>query len=148
MDIFERIELWGSYNIFIEYVTIDQIVNGYGEEVAKGSMPAVTYTVNVIKDGDCVHELSCDHLKEALEDGLRFAYFHYSHLLPPYGGTRTLMKDLPVGTSFLVYNGSWRGEIVLKKGVKCILIKGDKLKDAREIRDHDVLDLEIEKEKE
>lgn len=144
MDILEQIQWWGKKGIFIEYITIDQIANGYGHEVAKGVMPAVTYTVNVIKDGDYLHEVSFDSLKEALEDGLQYAKAHFSHFnQTPYGGEKTLMKSLDVGTKFHVCNGSWDGEIVIKDGEKCILMKGDAPGNAFAIKSDYTLDINI-----
>ncbi|AMW62576.1 hypothetical protein BI001_gp180 [Bacillus phage Zuko] len=40
----------------------------------------------------------------------------------PYGGTKTVISSLPVGTKFYVCNGAWRGSIVMKDGVKQLQI--------------------------
>lgn len=147
MDIIDKIQFWAKNEIFIEYITIDQIVNGYGEQVEKGNMPPVTFTVNVIKDGEYLHEMSFDDLREALEDGHKFALAyakeHFPDMVTPYGGKRTRMIDLEVGTKFHVCNGYWNGEVIMKDGAKCILIQGDSLQNAFVIEDNYILDIEM-----
>lgn len=61
-----------------------------------------------------------------------------------YGGTTTVIKSLPVGTKFYVHNGAWNGEIISRDGVKCVLIEGEKVENAREIKDERTLDISIE----
>jgi hypothetical protein len=61
-----------------------------------------------------------------------------------YGGTTTIIKTLDVGTKFYVNNGAWNGEIVLKDGVKCILIEGDDMENAMPIIDDRTLDITIQ----
>lgn len=60
-----------------------------------------------------------------------------------YGGTTTVMNELPVGTKFYVNNGAWNGEIILKNEIKSILIKGDSLENAIPIEKDSTLDITI-----
>lgn len=62
---------------------------------------------------------------------------------PSYGGTRTVMSTLPVGTKFYVHNGAWNGEIIDVNNQKKLLIEGDDMKNARDIVDGHTLDISI-----
>jgi len=42
-----------------------------------------------------------------------------------YGGVKTIMRTLPVGTKFYVHNGVWEGEVVEVNGEKGISIGGE-----------------------
>lgn len=42
-----------------------------------------------------------------------------------YGGTFTIIDDLPIGTKFYVNNGGWQGKIVDNNGVKSVLVDED-----------------------
>lgn len=75
MNLFQKIEEWANKGISIEYVVINQIENGYGEQVKKGIMPLVTYTVYVNRqsDGETLYAESFDHIEEALTAGVEYA---------------------------------------------------------------------------
>lgn len=59
--------------IIIDCVAVNQIENGYGEQVKNGSMSVVTYTVEVMDNRlDVIYQESCDTFKEALEAGVKW----------------------------------------------------------------------------
>lgn len=60
-----------------------------------------------------------------------------------YGGVKTAMHTLPVGTKFYVVNGAWSGEIVLKNNQKHVLIEGDSMENARPINEDHTLNIRI-----
>lgn len=80
VDILERVETWSKKGVLIEYIIIDQRENGFGKEVEKGEMPAYTYTVSVLQDGDELYsEALFDHLAEALLAGLSYTDKTFGH---------------------------------------------------------------------
>ncbi|PLS19078.1 hypothetical protein CVD28_01340 [Bacillus sp. M6-12] len=78
MNLFKEIENWSRKGIAIEYAIIDQIENGYAEQVNKGHMPPVTYTVyvNRMSDGETLYAESFDEIEEALVAGVKYAETH------------------------------------------------------------------------
>lgn len=44
---------------------------------------------------------------------------------PRYGGVLTDLAALPVGTTFYVRNGAWKGEIILRDGKKFVNAGGN-----------------------
>lgn len=75
MDIFEKVEDISRKGYSIEYVMVDQIANGCEERVKQGLIPAVTYTVYVMRlsDGEQLYAESSDHIQDGLVEGIRFA---------------------------------------------------------------------------
>jgi hypothetical protein len=75
MNLFQKIEEWANKGISIEYIVINQIENGYAEQVDKGHMPLITYTVYVNRqsDGETLYTESFDHIEEALTAGINYA---------------------------------------------------------------------------
>ncbi len=75
MDIFTRLENLSNKGIIIDVVAINQIENGYEEEVKLGNMPLITYTVEVMNTtlDNIIYQESCDSFKEALEVGIKWA---------------------------------------------------------------------------
>lgn len=73
MDIFEKIESLAKQGIIVDCVAVNQIQNGYKEQVEDGSMPLITYTVEVMNNelSDMLYTESCDTFKEALESGVK-----------------------------------------------------------------------------
>lgn len=64
----------------------------------------------------------------------------------PYGGTRTLLKDLPVDTRFYINNGHANARIILIDNNKHMLYTGSDLSEARLCTDDLYLDITIEEE--
>ena len=74
MDIFEQIESLREKGIVIDVVAVNQIENGYEEQVKAGSMPLITYTVEVLDTSlEVLYAESCNNLKEALKAGVAAA---------------------------------------------------------------------------
>jgi hypothetical protein len=71
---FDKIERLAKKGIIIDCVAVNQIENGYQEQVSDGSMPLITYTVEVMTTSlELLYTESCDSFKEALEAGLKWA---------------------------------------------------------------------------
>ena len=75
MDIFKEIEELNQKGIVIDCVAINQINNGYQEQVNNGSMPLITFTVEVMDTSlELLYSESCCSLKEALDAGRKAAH--------------------------------------------------------------------------
>ena len=75
MDLLKKVDEFKKKGIIIEVNAIDQIENGMQEQIKDGSMPLVTYTVNVMNSdmSDILYAESCDWFSEALMAGIRYA---------------------------------------------------------------------------
>lgn len=75
MDIFAEIDKLAKKGIIIDCVAVNQIENGYEEQVKAGSIPLITYTVEVmnINLDDILYTESCDSYKDALIAGIKWA---------------------------------------------------------------------------
>lgn len=74
MDIFEQIENLANRGIIIDCVAVNQEQNGYGDQVKNGTMPLVTYTVEIMDTSlEVLYAESCNNFKTALDAGLKAA---------------------------------------------------------------------------
>lgn len=74
LDIFDKINTLTKKGIIIDCVAINQIDNGYGERVEEGSMPLITYTVEVMDTNlEILYQESGNTFKQALEAGVKWA---------------------------------------------------------------------------
>lgn len=74
MDILKKIESICKKGYSIEYMVVDQIGNGFEDMVERGLIPAVTYTVYVIRivDGEQLFSESYDHIEDCLKAGIEY----------------------------------------------------------------------------
>jgi len=74
MDIFNKIESLAKKGYSIEFISVDQHDNGMDKDISKGLIPAITYTINVIRlsDSESIYTESFNHIKEGLLTGIKF----------------------------------------------------------------------------
>jgi uncharacterized protein YjgD (DUF1641 family) len=93
MDIFEKIEDLLKKGIVIDCVAINQIDNGCQKQVNEGSMPLITYTVEVMNTSlEVLYAESRNSFKDALVAGIKAAnkllqnnITQSKEILPPIG---------------------------------------------------------------
>lgn len=82
-NLFARHESLISKGIIVSVVAINQISNGYEEQVKDGNMPLITFTCEVMDEAleDMLFTMSCDSFEEALREGIEYAEHHIDDLV-------------------------------------------------------------------
>lgn len=77
-NLFERHQALTEKGIIIMVNATNQISNGYEKQVNEGSMPLITFTVEVMDEKleDMFYTISCDTFEEALTEGIQYAEQH------------------------------------------------------------------------
>lgn len=77
ISILEEVNTWVQNGFEVTYYIVDQVKNGYQENVINGEMPNFTYTFTVHKNYEEIFLLSVNSLEEGYSKALKFLKKNY-----------------------------------------------------------------------
>lgn len=77
ISVLTEVHDWVQKGFEITYYIVNQVENGYKEDVINGEMPNFTYTFMVHKDYEEIFLLSVNYLEEGYSKALKFLKKNY-----------------------------------------------------------------------